>query len=80
MTSNRNLFAKDFKVVFLDGAGQGKRYDVQMQNYFSGHVVGEDPQRGGNVGEVYLALFFVAVVTVSPPSSKGRSILVCRHT
>ncbi|XP_072554871.1 disintegrin and metalloproteinase domain-containing protein 17a isoform X3 [Paramormyrops kingsleyae] len=45
LTSNRNLFAKDFKVEFLDGSGQGKRYDVQMQNYFSGHVVGEEHSR-----------------------------------
>ncbi|XP_048861066.1 disintegrin and metalloproteinase domain-containing protein 17a isoform X2 [Brienomyrus brachyistius] len=45
LTTNRNLFAKDFKVVFLDGGGQGRRYDVQMQNYFSGHVVGEEHSR-----------------------------------
>uniref|UniRef100_A0A3B3Q715 Peptidase M12B propeptide domain-containing protein n=1 Tax=Paramormyrops kingsleyae TaxID=1676925 RepID=A0A3B3Q715_9TELE len=45
LTSNRNLFAKDFKVEFLDGSGQRKRYDVQLQNYFSGHVVGEEHSR-----------------------------------
>lgn len=41
LTTNTGLFTKDFKAVFVDKNGQEKNYDVQLQNYFTGHVVGK---------------------------------------
>ncbi|KAK7904338.1 hypothetical protein WMY93_016945 [Mugilogobius chulae] len=45
LTSNTGLFTEDFKVVFVDKNGKEKDYDVQLQNYFTGHVVGEEHSR-----------------------------------
>ncbi|CAL1575088.1 unnamed protein product [Knipowitschia caucasica] len=42
LTSNTGLFTDDFKVVFVDKNGAEKDYDVQLQNYFKGHVVGDE--------------------------------------
>ncbi|KAL0969340.1 hypothetical protein UPYG_G00225780 [Umbra pygmaea] len=45
LTTNTNLFTEDFKAVFVDDKGIEKRYDVQLQNYFTGHLVGEENSR-----------------------------------
>uniref|UniRef100_A0A8C9T9B7 ADAM metallopeptidase domain 17a n=1 Tax=Scleropages formosus TaxID=113540 RepID=A0A8C9T9B7_SCLFO len=41
LTTNRELFTKEFKAVFVDGKGKEHEYEVPIQNFFSGHVVGE---------------------------------------
>lgn len=41
LTTNTGLFSDNFKAVFVDKHGKEKNYDIQLQNYFSGHVVGE---------------------------------------
>lgn len=41
LTTNTDLFSDNFKAVFVDKHGKEKNYDVQLQNYFTGHVVGE---------------------------------------
>ncbi|KAG7460615.1 hypothetical protein MATL_G00200550 [Megalops atlanticus] len=45
LTTNTKLFTQDFSAVFLDGDGQEDSYDVQRQNFFTGHVVGEENSR-----------------------------------
>lgn len=45
LTSNTELFTENFKAVFIDDNGWEKNYDVEMQNYFRGHVVGEEHSR-----------------------------------
>ncbi|XP_067099575.1 disintegrin and metalloproteinase domain-containing protein 17a isoform X1 [Osmerus mordax] len=45
LTTNTDLFTEDFKAVFVDKQGKEKPYNVQLQNYFSGHVVGEEHSR-----------------------------------
>lgn len=45
LTSNTGLFTEDFKAVFVDKNGKEEDYDVQLQNYFTGHVVGEEHSR-----------------------------------
>lgn len=45
LTSNTELFTEDFKTVFIDENGKEEDYDVQLQNYFTGHVVGEEHSR-----------------------------------
>ncbi|XP_056151766.1 disintegrin and metalloproteinase domain-containing protein 17a [Lampris incognitus] len=45
LTTNTDLFTKDFKAVFVDKQGRGQNFDVQLQNYFTGHVVGEEHSR-----------------------------------
>ncbi|XP_052010002.1 disintegrin and metalloproteinase domain-containing protein 17-like isoform X1 [Xyrauchen texanus] len=45
LTTNTELFTDDFKVVFVDKYGNEDQYDVQLQNYFKGHVVGEEYSR-----------------------------------
>lgn len=45
LSSNTGLFTEDFKVVFVDKNGEEEDYDVQLQNYFTGHVVGEEHSR-----------------------------------
>uniref|UniRef100_A0A8C6SLZ3 ADAM metallopeptidase domain 17a n=1 Tax=Neogobius melanostomus TaxID=47308 RepID=A0A8C6SLZ3_9GOBI len=45
LTSNTELFTEDFKAVFVDKNGKEEDYDVQLQNYFTGHVVGEEHSR-----------------------------------
>lgn len=41
LTTNTDLFTDNFKAVFVDKHGKEKNFDVQLQNYFTGHVVGE---------------------------------------
>uniref|UniRef100_A0A8C7SGU0 ADAM metallopeptidase domain 17a n=1 Tax=Oncorhynchus mykiss TaxID=8022 RepID=A0A8C7SGU0_ONCMY len=45
LTTNTDLFTEDFKAVFVDQQGKEHRYDVQLQNYFTGHLVGEEHSR-----------------------------------
>ncbi|KAE8289950.1 Disintegrin and metalloproteinase domain-containing protein 17 [Larimichthys crocea] len=45
LTTNTGLFTDNFKAVFVDKHGKEKNYDVQLQNYFTGHVVGEENSR-----------------------------------
>ncbi|CAJ1073539.1 disintegrin and metalloproteinase domain-containing protein 17a isoform X2 [Xyrichtys novacula] len=45
LTTNTNLFTDNFKAVFVDKNGEEENYDVQLQNYFTGHVVGEENSR-----------------------------------
>lgn len=41
LTTNTGLFTDNFKAVFVDKHGREENYDVQLQNYFTGHVVGK---------------------------------------
>ncbi|KAI3367693.1 hypothetical protein L3Q82_026530 [Scortum barcoo] len=45
LTTNTDLFTDNFKAVFIDKHGKEENYDVQLQNYFTGHVVGEENSR-----------------------------------
>ncbi|KAG7271475.1 hypothetical protein CRUP_018509 [Coryphaenoides rupestris] len=45
LTTNTDLFTDNFKAVFVDDQGREEKYDVQLQNYFTGHVVGEENSR-----------------------------------
>ncbi|XP_030642049.1 disintegrin and metalloproteinase domain-containing protein 17a [Chanos chanos] len=45
LTTNTGLFAEDFKTVFVNEQGKEEKYEVQLQNYFKGHVVGEENSR-----------------------------------
>uniref|UniRef100_A0A8C4I166 ADAM metallopeptidase domain 17 n=1 Tax=Dicentrarchus labrax TaxID=13489 RepID=A0A8C4I166_DICLA len=45
LTTNTKLFTDNFKAVFLDKHGREKNFDVSLQNYFTGHVVGEENSR-----------------------------------
>ncbi|CAG5866469.1 unnamed protein product [Menidia menidia] len=45
LTTNTDLFTDKFKTVFLDKHGNEENYDVQLQNYFTGHLVGEENSR-----------------------------------
>nr|XP_046267975.1 disintegrin and metalloproteinase domain-containing protein 17a [Scatophagus argus] len=45
LTTNTGLFTDNFKAVFVDKHGKEEHYDVQLQNYFTGHVVGEENSR-----------------------------------
>ncbi|XP_072221293.1 disintegrin and metalloproteinase domain-containing protein 17a [Leuresthes tenuis] len=45
LTTNTDLFTDKFKAVFVDKHGKEENYDVQLQNYFTGHVVGEENSR-----------------------------------
>ncbi|XP_060790093.1 disintegrin and metalloproteinase domain-containing protein 17a isoform X2 [Neoarius graeffei] len=45
LTTNTELFTDNFKAVFIDDKGREQNYDVEMQNYFRGHVVGEEHSR-----------------------------------
>uniref|UniRef100_A0A8C6NWS2 ADAM metallopeptidase domain 17a n=1 Tax=Nothobranchius furzeri TaxID=105023 RepID=A0A8C6NWS2_NOTFU len=45
LTTNTDLFTDGFKAVFVDKNGKQQKYDVQLQNYFTGHVVGEENSR-----------------------------------
>uniref|UniRef100_A0A3Q4BB76 Uncharacterized protein n=1 Tax=Mola mola TaxID=94237 RepID=A0A3Q4BB76_MOLML len=45
LTTNTGLFTDNFKAVFVDKHGKEQNYDVQLQNYFTGHVVGEENSR-----------------------------------
>lgn len=41
LTTNTDLFTDNFQAVFVDKHGMKENYDVHLQNYFTGHVVGE---------------------------------------
>ncbi|XP_034431919.1 disintegrin and metalloproteinase domain-containing protein 17a isoform X1 [Hippoglossus hippoglossus] len=45
LTTNTDLFTDNFKAVFVDKHGMEENYDIQLQNYFTGHVVGEENSR-----------------------------------
>lgn len=45
LRTNTELFTADFKVVVVDGNGQERDYEVNRQNYFTGHVIGEENSR-----------------------------------
>ncbi|XP_043118868.1 disintegrin and metalloproteinase domain-containing protein 17a isoform X1 [Puntigrus tetrazona] len=45
LTTNTDLFADNFKAVFLDENGKEDQFDIQLQNYYKGHVVGEEHSR-----------------------------------
>ncbi|KAG1972419.1 disintegrin and metalloproteinase domain-containing protein 17a isoform X2 [Pimephales promelas] len=45
LTTNTELFTDNFKAVFVDENGKENQYDIQLQNYFKGHVVGEEHSR-----------------------------------
>uniref|UniRef100_A0A4W4GHA9 Disintegrin domain-containing protein n=1 Tax=Electrophorus electricus TaxID=8005 RepID=A0A4W4GHA9_ELEEL len=45
LTTNIELFTDDFKAVVLNEHGREENYEVQLQNYFRGHVVGEEHSR-----------------------------------
>uniref|UniRef100_A0AAQ6ACN2 ADAM metallopeptidase domain 17a n=1 Tax=Amphiprion ocellaris TaxID=80972 RepID=A0AAQ6ACN2_AMPOC len=38
LTTNTDLFTEKFKAVFVDKHGREENFDVQLQNYFTGHV------------------------------------------
>lgn len=42
LTTNTDLFTEKFQAVFVDKHGKEENFDVQLQNYFTGHVVGEE--------------------------------------
>uniref|UniRef100_A0A8C2GY18 ADAM metallopeptidase domain 17a n=1 Tax=Cyprinus carpio TaxID=7962 RepID=A0A8C2GY18_CYPCA len=42
---NTELFSDNFKAVFLDKNGKEHQYDIQLQNYYKGHIVGEEHSR-----------------------------------
>ncbi|XP_069008393.1 disintegrin and metalloproteinase domain-containing protein 17a isoform X1 [Embiotoca jacksoni] len=45
LTTNTKLFTDNFKAVFVDKHGREENFDVQLQNYFTGHLVGEENSR-----------------------------------
>ncbi|XP_067098497.1 disintegrin and metalloproteinase domain-containing protein 17 isoform X1 [Osmerus mordax] len=45
LRTNTELFTDDFRVVFVNEDGRKERYDVNRQNYFTGHVIGEENSR-----------------------------------
>ncbi|XP_040056227.2 disintegrin and metalloproteinase domain-containing protein 17a isoform X2 [Gasterosteus aculeatus] len=45
LTTNTDLFTDNFKAVFVDQHGKEDNYNVNLQNYFTGHVVGEQNSR-----------------------------------
>uniref|UniRef100_A0A8C2BS76 ADAM metallopeptidase domain 17a n=1 Tax=Cyprinus carpio TaxID=7962 RepID=A0A8C2BS76_CYPCA len=38
LTTNTELFSDNFKAVFLDKNGKEHQYDIQLQNYYKGHI------------------------------------------
>ncbi|XP_062378028.1 disintegrin and metalloproteinase domain-containing protein 17a [Sardina pilchardus] len=45
LTTNTDLFSENFKAIFVNDQGNEEQYEVQMENYFKGHVVGEEHSR-----------------------------------
>ncbi|XP_059375202.1 disintegrin and metalloproteinase domain-containing protein 17-like isoform X2 [Carassius carassius] len=45
LTTNTELFSENFKAVFLDKNGKEHQYDIHLQNYYKGHLVGEEHSR-----------------------------------
>ncbi|XP_012679367.2 disintegrin and metalloproteinase domain-containing protein 17 [Clupea harengus] len=45
LTSNTELFTADFRAVVMDENGNEELLEVQRQNFFTGHVIGEEHSR-----------------------------------
>ncbi|KAM4633073.1 disintegrin and metalloproteinase domain-containing protein 17 [Polymixia lowei] len=45
LRTNTELFTEDFRAVFVDEDGREQAYEVNRQNYFTGHVIGEENSR-----------------------------------
>ncbi|KAL0967264.1 hypothetical protein UPYG_G00250040 [Umbra pygmaea] len=45
LRTNTELFTDDFRAVFVAEDGQEESYEVNRQNYFIGHVIGEENSR-----------------------------------
>ncbi|XP_077394650.1 disintegrin and metalloproteinase domain-containing protein 17-like isoform X2 [Festucalex cinctus] len=45
LTTSTYLFSDNFKAVFVDKLGRKENFNVQRQNYFTGHVVGDENSR-----------------------------------
>ncbi|KAL2082000.1 hypothetical protein ACEWY4_021818 [Coilia grayii] len=45
LTTNRELFTDDFRAVVMDENGNEKLIEVPRQNFFTGHVIGEEHSR-----------------------------------
>ncbi|KAF7690358.1 disintegrin and metalloproteinase domain-containing protein 17 [Silurus meridionalis] len=45
LTSNTELFTEDFRAVVVEKDGTHKSYAVHRQNFFTGHVIGEENSR-----------------------------------
>uniref|UniRef100_A0AAZ3NNL4 Peptidase M12B propeptide domain-containing protein n=1 Tax=Oncorhynchus tshawytscha TaxID=74940 RepID=A0AAZ3NNL4_ONCTS len=45
LRTNTELFTEDFRAVFMDEDGQEDSYEVNRQNFFNGHVIGEENSR-----------------------------------
>uniref|UniRef100_A0A8C7P927 ADAM metallopeptidase domain 17 n=1 Tax=Oncorhynchus mykiss TaxID=8022 RepID=A0A8C7P927_ONCMY len=45
LRTNTELFTEDFSAVFVDEDGQEDSYEVNRQNFFTGHVIGEENSR-----------------------------------
>ncbi|KAK2889764.1 hypothetical protein Q8A73_018064 [Channa argus] len=45
LRTNDELFTEDFRAVIVDEEGRERNYSVNRQNYFTGHVIGEEHSR-----------------------------------
>uniref|UniRef100_A0A8C7GGC1 Peptidase M12B propeptide domain-containing protein n=1 Tax=Oncorhynchus kisutch TaxID=8019 RepID=A0A8C7GGC1_ONCKI len=45
LRTNTELFTEDFRAVFMDEDGQEDSYEINRQNFFNGHVIGEENSR-----------------------------------
>ncbi|XP_063079558.1 disintegrin and metalloproteinase domain-containing protein 17 [Engraulis encrasicolus] len=45
LTTNRELFTDDFRAVVMDESGNENLLEVPRQNFFTGHVIGEEHSR-----------------------------------
>uniref|UniRef100_A0A8C2FG79 ADAM metallopeptidase domain 17b n=1 Tax=Cyprinus carpio TaxID=7962 RepID=A0A8C2FG79_CYPCA len=45
LTTNTELFTQDFKAVVVGENGDQEMYEVQRENFFTGHVIGEENSR-----------------------------------
>ncbi|KAF4082486.1 hypothetical protein AMELA_G00151910 [Ameiurus melas] len=45
LTSNTELFTEDFSAVVVEKDGTHQNYEVHRQNFFTGHVIGEEYSR-----------------------------------
>ncbi|XP_060773825.1 disintegrin and metalloproteinase domain-containing protein 17 [Neoarius graeffei] len=45
LMSNTDLFTEDFSTVVVDKDGTYQKYEVHRQNFFTGHVIGEENSR-----------------------------------
>lgn len=45
LSTNTELFTKDFSTVVVEKDGTYKHFEVQRQNFFTGHVIGEENSR-----------------------------------